>query len=60
VRENYLDLDPTYTDSYGRPLLRITFEQNLGMRLLMIDARDRFLAEIDRLGAHKEQEVMEV
>ena len=26
IRENYLDLDPTYTDNYGRPLLRITFE----------------------------------
>ncbi|MCP5412927.1 MAG: GMC family oxidoreductase [Alphaproteobacteria bacterium] len=26
VKENYLDLDPTYTDRHGRPLLRITFE----------------------------------
>ena len=26
VRGNYLDLDPTYTDQYGRPLLRITFD----------------------------------
>jgi len=26
IRENYLDLDPTYTDKYGRPLLRITFD----------------------------------
>src|SRR6185312_6517577 len=25
VRENYLDLDPTYSDRHGRPLLRITF-----------------------------------
>ena len=24
--ENYLDLDPTYTDRHGRPLLRITFD----------------------------------
>ena len=24
-RGNYLDLDPTYKDNYGRPLLRITF-----------------------------------
>ncbi|OAN79430.1 GMC family oxidoreductase [Jannaschia sp. EhC01] len=23
--ENYLDLDPTYVDAYGRPLLRMTF-----------------------------------
>jgi GMP synthase (glutamine-hydrolysing) len=27
-------------------LLRATFEQNLGMRLVMIDARDRFLARL--------------
>jgi gluconate 2-dehydrogenase alpha chain len=26
IRGNYLDLDPTYTDNYGRPLLRITFD----------------------------------
>lgn len=24
-RDSYLDLDPTYTDRYGRPLLRMTF-----------------------------------
>ena len=25
-RQNYLDLDPTYTDAFGRPLLRMTFD----------------------------------
>ena len=25
-RENYLDLDPTYTDALGRPMLRMTFD----------------------------------
>jgi gluconate 2-dehydrogenase alpha chain len=25
-RQNYLDLDPTYKDVYGRPLLRMTFD----------------------------------
>ena len=25
-RDNYLDLDPTYTDAYGQPLLRMTFD----------------------------------
>jgi gluconate 2-dehydrogenase alpha chain len=25
-RGNFLDLDPTYTDAYGRPLLRMTFD----------------------------------
>ena len=24
-RQNHLDLDPTYTDAFGRPLLRMTF-----------------------------------
>jgi gluconate 2-dehydrogenase alpha chain len=26
VRENYLDLDPTYKDAFGQPLLRMTFD----------------------------------
>jgi gluconate 2-dehydrogenase alpha chain len=25
-RENFLDLDPNYTDAFGQPLLRITFD----------------------------------
>jgi gluconate 2-dehydrogenase alpha chain len=25
-RENYLSLDPTYTDAYGQPLIRMTFD----------------------------------
>jgi len=25
-RDNYLDLDPTYTDAYGQPLVRMTFD----------------------------------
>lgn len=25
-RENYLDLDPTYKDAYGKPLLRMTYD----------------------------------
>lgn len=25
-RNNYLDLDPTYTDRFGRPLMRVTFD----------------------------------
>src|SRR4051812_33792205 len=26
VRQNYLDLDPTYKDSFGQPMLRMTFD----------------------------------
>ena len=25
-RQNYLDLDPTYRDAWGQPLLRMTFD----------------------------------
>lgn len=25
-KQNYLDLDPTYTDAYGRPMMRMTFD----------------------------------
>jgi gluconate 2-dehydrogenase alpha chain len=25
-RQNYLDLDPTYTDAFGRPMMRMTFD----------------------------------
>jgi len=27
-RGNYLDLDPTYRDIHGRPMLRMTFDFN--------------------------------
>ncbi len=27
-RKNYLDLDPTYRDGFGRPMLRMTFDYN--------------------------------
>lgn len=33
-RTNYLDLDPTYTDSWGRPLLRMTYDFTLNDRLM--------------------------
>jgi len=33
-RSNYLDLDPTYTDRHGRPLLRMTYDFTLNDRRL--------------------------
>lgn len=33
-RTNYLDLDPTYTDRFGRPLLRMTYDFTLNDRRL--------------------------
>ena len=39
-RENYLDLDPTYKDAYGQPLLRMTFDwkaNDLAMTRFIVD-----------------------
>ncbi len=39
-RGNYLDLDPTYSDSFGRPMLRMTFdftENELKMSRYLVD-----------------------
>ncbi len=39
-RANYLDLDPTYRDAYGQPLLRMTFdwqENDIKMNQFMVD-----------------------
>src|SRR5690606_30921888 len=33
-RTNYLDLDPTYTDAWGQPLLRMTYDFTLNDRRL--------------------------
>ncbi len=46
-RENYLDLDPTYTDVYGRPMLRMTFDFHDNERRLSNYLTDR-AAEIGR------------
>jgi gluconate 2-dehydrogenase alpha chain len=39
-RGNYLDLDPTYRDAYGQPLLRMTFdwqENDIKMNRFMVE-----------------------
>ncbi len=46
VRENYLDLDPTYTDRHGRPLLRVTFDfpdNDIRMSHFMSDQVEKIL-----------------
>ena len=45
-RGNYLDLDPTYSDGFGRPMLRMTFDftdNELKMSRYLVDkaGRDR-------------------
>jgi gluconate 2-dehydrogenase alpha chain len=50
VRENYLDLDPTYTDRHGRPLLRITFDfpdNDIAMSHYMSDQLEKIAAAFD-------------
>lgn len=39
-RQNYLDLDPTYTDAFGRPLLRMTFDYQDNEAKQMASAAD--------------------
>jgi gluconate 2-dehydrogenase alpha chain len=34
-RQNYLDLDPTYKDSFGRPLMRMTFDFQANEKKIM-------------------------
>ena len=50
---NYLDLDPTYTDAYGRPLMRMTYDftpNDLAMSAYLTD-RVREIAE--RMGGRE-------
>jgi gluconate 2-dehydrogenase alpha chain len=44
-RDNYLDLDPTYKDRFGRPLMRLTFDFHEN-ELKMAQFMTRKLAEI--------------
>ena len=46
-RGNYLDLDPTYRDAYGQPLLRMTFDWGGNERRMTEYLTDR-AAEIAR------------
>jgi gluconate 2-dehydrogenase alpha chain len=45
-RQNFADLDPTYTDAYGQPLLRITFNFTDNERKIVRYVADRALAQI--------------
>jgi gluconate 2-dehydrogenase alpha chain len=46
-RENYLDLDPTYADAYGQPLVRMNFDWR-GNELKMSDFVVRKMVEVAR------------
>lgn len=49
-RDCYLDLDPTYTDAYGRKLLRITFDFHDNERKMSQFLTDRLGEIVQRMG----------
>jgi gluconate 2-dehydrogenase alpha chain len=54
-RGNYLDLDPTYTDIHGRPLLRMTFDFTDNEHKMSDYLTDRAVDVAKRMGAREIQ-----
>ena len=52
-RGNYLDLDPTYTDIFGRPLLRMTFDFDESDHRRSDYLTDRAIDVAKRMGARE-------
>jgi gluconate 2-dehydrogenase alpha chain len=50
-RQNYLDLDPTYKDGFGRPLMRMTFDWQDNEKKLMLAMADRSVEIARAMGA---------
>ncbi|MBV9427454.1 MAG: GMC family oxidoreductase [Bradyrhizobiaceae bacterium] len=50
-RDNYLDLDPTYKDRFGRPLMRITMDFHDNELKMSAWLTDKFGEIIERMGA---------
>jgi gluconate 2-dehydrogenase alpha chain len=50
-RNNYLDLDPTYKDRFGRPLLRMTMDFHDNELKMSAYLTDRYAEIIERMGA---------
>ncbi|MBV9786114.1 MAG: GMC family oxidoreductase [Acidisphaera sp.] len=50
-RGNYLDLDPTYRDRFGRPLLRLTMDLHENELKMSAFLTDRYAEIIQRMGA---------
>jgi gluconate 2-dehydrogenase alpha chain len=50
-RDNYLDLDPTYKDRFGRPLLRLTLDLHENELKMSEFLTDRFAEIIQQMGA---------
>ncbi len=50
-RQNYLDLDPTYTDAFGRPMMRMTFDYQPNEARQMQFAADKSEEIAKQMGA---------
>jgi gluconate 2-dehydrogenase alpha chain len=50
-RNNYLDLDPTYKDRFGRPLLRMTMDFHENELKMNAYLTDKYAEIIERMGA---------
>jgi gluconate 2-dehydrogenase alpha chain len=48
---HYVDLDPTYRDNYGNPLLRITFDWEVNERKMVAYAGTKLLGIMQAVGA---------
>ena len=57
-RQNYLDLDPTYRDAYGRPMLRMTFDFQPNEIRQMNHQADRAMEIIKAMGAQQTQRIL--
>ena len=56
-RGNYLDLDPTYKDAWGLPLLRMTFDFGENEYKMSNYIMDRATEIVDRMGADNKLEI---
>jgi gluconate 2-dehydrogenase alpha chain len=50
-RNNYLDLDPTYKDRFGRPLLRMTMDLHENELKMNAYLTDKYAEIVERMGA---------
>jgi gluconate 2-dehydrogenase alpha chain len=50
-KTNYFDLDPTYKDRFGRPLMRLTMDFHDNELKMSAYLTDKFAAIIERMGA---------
>jgi gluconate 2-dehydrogenase alpha chain len=52
-RDAYLDLDPTYKDRFGRPLMRLTFDYHENERKMSVFLTDRLAEIVQKMGARQ-------